>query len=77
LKDRKNGFIRLYISVENNTFKFLVSNDKIEQAKKKEFGGIGLQNAQKRLQILYPDKHSLLIKDEGDTFTVKLSINLV
>lgn len=76
LKDRKNGFIRLFISFEGNTFNFLISNDKTEQLKKTEFGGIGLQNAKKRLQLLYPGKHSLLIKDEGDTFTVELSINL-
>src|SRR5690242_951350 len=52
LKDRKNGFIRLFISVENDNFKFLISNDKHVQEKKKEVGGIGLQNAKKRLQLL-------------------------
>ncbi|MGN6800854.1 MAG: sensor histidine kinase [Ginsengibacter sp.] len=76
LKDRKNGFVRLFISFEGNTFNFLIGNDKTEQLKKTEYGGIGLQNAKKRLQLLYPGKHSLLIKDEGDTFTVELSINL-
>jgi hypothetical protein len=76
LKDRNNGFIRLFISVQDETFNFLISNDKPEQAKRSEFGGIGLQNAKKRLQLLYPGKHTLLIKDEGDTFTVELSINL-
>lgn len=77
LKDRNSGFIRLSISVQGNTFKFIISNDKSQEAKKSEFGGIGLQNAKKRLELLYPGKHFLLIKDEGDTFTVDLSINLI
>jgi hypothetical protein len=76
LKERNNGFIRLFISVKDDTLKFRISNDNQVERKKSEFGGIGLQNAKKRLQLLYPGKHSLLIKDEGNTFTVDLSINL-
>ncbi|MGN6249209.1 MAG: sensor histidine kinase [Ginsengibacter sp.] len=76
LKDRNNGFICLKISMENDTFKFLISNDNTTESKETEFGGIGLQNAKKRLQLLYPGQHSLSIKDEVDTFTVELSIKL-
>jgi len=76
LKNRNEGFIRLFISVEDNTFTFLISNDKQQQDKQAESGGIGLQNAQKRLQLLYPGKHFLSIKDEGQYFTVELLLNL-
>lgn len=76
LRNGDKGFITLFILVEDNTFDFVISNDKQEPEEKTGFGGIGLQNVQKRLQLLYPGMHSLSIKDEGDRFTVELFINL-
>lgn len=40
-----------------------------------EPGGIGLQNVQKRLQLLYPDQHKLEIHQTDRIFQVKLRIN--
>lgn len=37
-------------------------------------GGIGLQNATRRLQLLYPGQHSLQITDSGTEFEVTLNI---
>ena len=39
--------------------------------------GIGIQNVQKRLDLLYPGQHELSIKDEEDVFIVNLKITLV
>lgn len=38
--------------------------------------GIGLENAKKRLQLLYPDAHSLQIRDNGELYDVELQIEL-
>ncbi|WP_421810570.1 sensor histidine kinase [Flagellimonas sp.] len=38
--------------------------------------GIGLQNVQKRLQLLYPNKHKLEIKDENKSYDVYLRLEL-
>ena len=38
--------------------------------------GIGLVNVQKRLDLLYPNAHSLLIKEKNNRFQVTLEINL-
>ncbi len=40
-------------------------------------GGIGLDNLQRRLDLLYPDKHELKIKKEADHFlaSIKLQLN--
>lgn len=43
----------------------------------KEYGGIGLENVKRRLLLLYPGKHKLIIKDTGNNFTVYLELNLL
>ena len=46
-----------------------------EAAKNDPNKGIGLKNVKRRLDILYPDKHQLEIKDSGDYFSVSLTID--
>jgi len=43
---------------------------------KDKIGGIGLENVKKRLEILYPKKHTLKIQKELTTFKVQLHIDL-
>jgi LytS/YehU family sensor histidine kinase len=76
LKKRNQGFVKMHISVEETVFYFSITNDKQEQQEKSRFGGIGLENVRKRLNLLYPQKHSLSIVDKGDIFLVELNINL-
>lgn len=38
--------------------------------------GIGLKNVQRRLQLIYPEKHQLLISEEDDFYYVELNILL-
>lgn len=76
LRKRNEGFLKMKISIEKEVFNFSIINDKQENERPKEFGGIGLENAKKRLELLYPGKHSLSIEDRGNTFNVGLTINL-
>lgn len=39
-------------------------------------GGVGLSNVRRRLDLLFPNDYTLDIKEEGDTYTVKLEIPL-
>jgi LytS/YehU family sensor histidine kinase len=39
-------------------------------------GGIGIQNVRKRLELLYPGKHELIITSEEDVFIVMLKLEL-
>ena len=66
LKTEKN---LLYFSVRN---KF---NDGTDEVKDKS-SGIGLVNVQRRLDLLYGNKHSLLITKHDDWFVVSLQIVL-
>jgi len=36
--------------------------------------GIGLSNIKRQLNLVYPDKHELIIKNEANTFTILLTI---
>ena len=38
--------------------------------------GIGIENVQKRLALLYPGKHELVITDEEEVFIVNLKVEL-
>ena len=39
-------------------------------------GGIGILNVEKRLNLLYPEKHTLTFEENGDLFMVKMTIDL-
>ncbi|MDR0792606.1 MAG: histidine kinase [Chitinophagaceae bacterium] len=71
----------IYISFinKNNVFYFKVKNEKgfyDANAHNNTRGGIGVQNAKNRLDLHYPKKHVLKIKDEKDFYEVSLEIIL-
>lgn len=47
-----------------------------DHEKELEEGGIGLANVQRRLDLLYPDQHTLIIKELKNRYIVNLSIQL-
>jgi len=40
-------------------------------------GGIGLENLKKRLELIYPDRHSLIIEKKNNLFKVQLTISKI
>ncbi|MFZ4401094.1 MAG: sensor histidine kinase [Bacteroidales bacterium] len=63
------------LSMEDNQFIFKTQN-KIFRQKDEGSAGIGLENAKKRLKLIYPDMHTLLITESETMFNVELSITL-
>ena len=62
---------------ENGSFFFEVENSKDQAERSTEpKGGIGLANVKRRLELLYPARHLLQIKDENSTFKVQLELAL-
>jgi len=60
--------LSLVLEVENNRY--------LDQAlRSQKSGGVGLENVQKRLDILYPKQHTLTIRSDDATFSVHLIIN--
>ena len=70
-------WINMQIGIENDYLIMKLVNGKAMefQLEKKE-PGIGLLNVQKRLALLYPDKHAIKITNEEDVFVIDLKIEL-
>jgi two-component system LytT family sensor kinase len=67
--------IRLAIDVDDAHLHFYIQNKK-HNNNRDSGGGIGLNNVKRRLDLLYPGKYNLDIRDEADTYTVELSLIL-
>ncbi len=68
--------IRIEIQKDQHHFHFTVFNTKESKAVHNGFAGIGLKNVQRRLQLLYRDRHELKIDDRGESFEIKLSLKI-
>ncbi len=67
--------IEIVMTVENKTVTFKTENNNFpKKADDKSGSGIGLQNLEKRLQLLYPDNYAFNTKVENDQFSVILEI---
>ncbi len=71
-----NGpFIFLDIEVIEGFLNFTLKNNKpLHKKNNGSTNGIGLSNVKKRLELLYPENHSLKIDQDINTFNVKLTI---
>jgi LytS/YehU family sensor histidine kinase len=71
-------FIHIDLEFTNQGLHFQVKNKKgkEEQVFKDPSSGIGLKNVKRRLELLYPDKHLLLIQEDELNFSVDLTLTL-
>nr|WP_245545651.1 sensor histidine kinase [Gillisia limnaea] len=63
---------RLIFKCENTKYKMGAAIENLEKGK----NGIGLMNAKKRLTLMYPERHSLLITENDKTYNIELAIDL-
>lgn len=71
-----NNFIKLDLSRNNGQFSFSATNSKDEGKTTDPYSGIGLNNVKRRLELLYPGKHELNIKDENGVYKVDLKLKI-
>lgn len=67
--------IEIDLKVSGKQLSFTVSN-LINQQEKDHSTGIGLPNIRRRLELIYPNRHELLISNDGETYTAKLRLDL-
>lgn len=76
---REPSKIRISLRVEANTLYFDVYNtrhNRPEADPEKFSNGIGIDNVRQRLELLYPGKHELVIREIPDWFFVHLRLDL-
>lgn len=74
------GYVHLKLEVAFDQLVFVIENAKSGNLPAVSFnrsGGIGLVNVRQRLQLLYPDRYHLEIKDEPNLYRVSLYLDLV
>ena len=69
-----SSFIQVEITVFEETLTLFVENPIVETDS--FVGGVGLKNATRRLELLYPGKHSLNIVNNGRLHLVNIKLNL-
>lgn len=76
-EDRENTVI-IALKREGTDLHFRAWNTKDEGMVRLEMekGGIGIANARRRLDLQYPGKHRLEITDGGESFEVRLRLNI-
>jgi hypothetical protein len=76
--ETQEAFIEISININGMALSMTVVNNlgSIDPVEKSESGGAGLVNLKKRLGLIYPGRHSLIIDKAERTFTVTLTIEL-
>ncbi len=74
---QEKSLIEVLIQVDREKLNMHVANKKLRLFYEEEIpGGIGVKNTKARLDLLYPNKHLLLITDTDTDYTVDLTILL-
>lgn len=72
-EETSKGYIYIIISLVGTELFMEISNSK-PAITKKETKGIGLQNATRRLDILYPDRYKLDVRNNDDSYELRLTL---
>ncbi|MCK9205083.1 MAG: histidine kinase [Bacteroidales bacterium] len=68
-------FIHITFNLERtDRVGFFIENNKEPQPQDQSHGGIGLVNVKKRLELLYPEKHTLIIHDADNLYSADLTL---
>lgn len=72
----EQSVIDISVAIKSATLNLVVENSKPHSVSVSERKGLGLENVKRRLNLLYPNSHTLVIEDKANTFHVNLSIDL-
>lgn len=77
IEDLDHGWIKIKIENKGSQLFFSVKNSLSKKDYTKDkIGGVGLENVQRRLELLYPNSHKLDIASSNNEFSVELTISL-
>lgn len=79
-RNDKANWIKMHLSVDEQQLHFEITNSISahyhSSTELMPYKGIGLNNVQRRLNLLYPEKHTLIITKSNGNFTVQLQLQL-
>jgi LytS/YehU family sensor histidine kinase len=67
--------VSISLKADKEQLNFSIKNSIKNNLTRETENGLGLKNLQKRLQLLYPDRHSFFAKKIGNSFEAHLSLN--
>ena len=71
----KGAYVHIYINSKNNNVFFEIENN-FDTTLTKEDNGIGLKNLKRRLELVYPKKHTLSFSTTENVYKAKLTLQL-
>ncbi|TSJ43901.1 hypothetical protein FO440_06865 [Mucilaginibacter corticis] len=74
ISKNKPFLISIHITVHDNRVNFFCQNQVFTSQSENNRHGIGIKNTKQRLEYLYPDRHVLSISNDGDLYTVMLTL---
>jgi len=72
----KLSYLNLYFDVRHDELFFKCVNSKPALKAVNKSGGLGLANIKRRLELLFPSSHNLIIEDNSETYYVTLTLKL-
>ncbi|MDH7463074.1 sensor histidine kinase [Chitinophagaceae bacterium 26-R-25] len=74
VSNHETSVLKIHLAVEDTQLVFTTHNKIFLASEQLERAGQGIENATKRLQLLYPHKHSLQIENSNGYYDVKLTL---
>jgi LytS/YehU family sensor histidine kinase len=73
-----HAYVHILLEASMDKLSFTIENNKgfIDDPEQGKYGGIGLENVQRRLSLIYPGKHQFEILEDRDTYKVILKIEI-
>ena len=76
IEEDENAFVSISLKLTEKILFFNIENNLSSENKPLSGSGTGIKNVKDRLNIIYPEKHTLMIKEDNDIYTLNLSIEL-
>lgn len=74
IEENKEAYVKIAIYKVDNKVHINICNSISQDVKSSHGNGIGIKNVKHRLNIIYPEKHKLVIDEKTDTFSVDLTL---
>lgn len=76
IEEDKSGYISIFLNESSNKVSFIIKNSVYSSRKILQGSGKGISNVRQRLEIIYPERHSLQILGDEQHYLVELNLNL-